>query len=63
MQLVTIVVVCIIFVFVSQPVDRFLKKKVLSKWLLVIARLLSYWVIFMILYGIAALLGFKIWEK
>lgn len=57
-----ILVVCLIFGFVSQPVDRVIKKKVSSKWLAIIVRLVAYWVIFVALYGIAALLEFSIWD-
>ena len=57
-----ILIVCIIFGFISQPVDRFVKKRVSSKWLSVILRFFLYWIILMALYGIAALLGFNIWN-
>lgn len=55
-----IIIVCIIFGFISQPVDRFVKKRVSSKWLSVIVRLFAYWIILMALYGIAALLDSNI---
>ena len=57
-----ILIVYIIFGFISQPVDRIVKKRVSSKWLSVILRLFVYWIILMVLYGIAALLGFNIWK-
>lgn len=57
-----ILIVCIIFGFISQPVDKIVKKRVSSKWLSVILRLFVYWIILMALYGIAALLGFNIWK-
>ena len=57
-----ILIVCIVFGFISLPVDRFVKKRVSSKWLSVILRLFLYWIILMALYGIAALLGFNIWN-
>ncbi len=57
-----IIIVCVVFVFVSQPVDRMIKKNVKSKWRATALQLFTYWIIFMALYGIAALLGFKIWE-
>ena len=57
-----ILIVCIIFGFISQPVDSIVKKRVSSKWLSVILRLFVYWIILMVLYGIAALLGFNIWK-
>lgn len=53
-----ILIVCVIFGFLSNPVDRFISKKVSSKWLSVILRIFVYWAIFTALYGIAALLGF-----
>jgi len=56
-----IIIVCAIFAFVFQPfVDRIIKKKIHSKWLAITLRIVIYWVIFMALYGIAALLGFNI---
>ena len=57
-----ILIVCIVFGFISQPVDKIVKKRVPSKWLSVIVRLFVYWIILMGLYGIATLLGFNIWE-
>lgn len=53
-----ILIVCVIFGFLSNPVDRFISKKVSSKWLSLILRIFVYWTIFTALYGIAALLGF-----
>ena len=52
-----ILIVCVIFGFLSNPVDRFISKKVSSKWLSLILRIFVYWAIFTALYGIAALLG------
>lgn len=60
MWLVVILIVCVIFGFISQPVDRTIKRKVSSKWLAIILRFVVYWIIFMALYSIAALLGFSI---
>lgn len=60
---IVILVVCTIFAFISLPVDKIIKKKVHSKWLAVILQLFIYWIIFMALYGIAALLGFNIYER
>ena len=57
-----ILIVCIVFGFISQPVDKIVKKRVSSKWLSVVVRLFVYWIILIGLYGIAALLGFNIWE-
>ena len=57
-----ILIVCIIIGFISQPVDRIVKKRESSKWLSVILRLFVYWIILMVLYGIADLLGFNIWK-
>lgn len=60
MQLV-IIIVCAIFAFIFQPfVDRTIKKKVHSKWPAITLQIVIYWIVFMALYGIAALLGFKI---
>ncbi len=54
-----IIIVCIIFGFACQPVDRLIKKKVSTRWLAVIVQLIAYWVILMAQYGLAALLGFE----
>ena len=58
MSWLVIIIVCIIFGFISYPVDRFIKKRVSSKWQAVILQIVTYWIIFTALYGIAALLGF-----
>lgn len=58
MSWIVIIAVCVVFGLVSQPVDRMIKKNVSAKWLSVILRFVAYLVIFMALYGIAALLGF-----
>lgn len=56
-----IIIICAIFAFVFQPlVDRIIKEKISRKWVAITLRLFFYWIIFMFLYGIAALLGFKI---
>ena len=56
-----ILIVCAVFAFVFQPlVDRIIRKKIHSKGLAIVLSLLIYWVIFMALNGIAALLGFNI---
>ena len=55
-----ILIDCIIIGFICQPVDRLVKKRVSSKWLSVILRILVYWIILMVLNIIVALLGFNI---
>ena len=57
-----ILIVCIIFGFISQPVDSIDIKRVPSKYLSIILRLFVYRIILIALYGIAALLGFNIWK-
>jgi predicted Na+-dependent transporter len=57
-----IIIVCIVFGFVCQPVDRMIKKNVSSKWLAIILQFVANLVILMALYGIAALFGFNIWK-
>ena len=59
---IVILIVCVIFGFVCQPVDRIVKKKVSSKWLAIILQIVINWIIFMVLSGIAAILGFNIWK-
>ena len=55
-----IIIVCIIFGIISQPVDRIIKKRVSSKGLSISLEFVVYFIIFMALYGIALLLGFNI---
>lgn len=57
-----IVIVCLIAGFVSEPLDRVIRKKVSSKWLSIVLQLVVNFIILMALYGIAALLGFDIWK-
>ncbi len=57
-----ILVVCLVFGVVSQPVDRIIKRKVTSRWLVIILRFVAYWIILVALYEIAALLGFSLWD-
>jgi hypothetical protein len=57
-----ILIVCIIFGFIIQPVDRIIKKNVSSKWLAIILQLVASFIILMALYGIAILFGFNIWK-
>ena len=56
-----ILIVCAVFAFIFQPfVDRIIRKKIQSKWLAIILKLVIYWIIFIALYGIATLMGFNI---
>ena len=57
-----ILVVCLVFGIVSQPVDRLIKRKVPSKWMALGLRFVAYWIILVALYEIAALLGFSLWD-
>ena len=59
---IVILVVCIIFGFICQPVDRLVKNRVHSKWASITLQFAINLVILMALYGIAALIGFSIWE-
>ena len=59
---IVIIIVCVIFGFICQPVGRIVKNRVHSKWLAIILQFVINWIILMILYGIAALIGFNIWE-
>lgn len=55
-----IFIVCAIFAFIFKPfVDRIIRKKVSTKWQAIALTLFIYWIIFLALYGIAALLGFS----
>lgn len=62
MSWVVIIIICVIFVFVSQPVDRVINKKVSSKLLATILLLVVDVLIFMALYGFAVLLGYDIYK-
>lgn len=56
-----ILIVCAVFAFIFQPlVDIIIKKRIQSKWLAIILKLVIYWIIFIALYGIATLMGFNI---
>ncbi len=57
-----IIIVCIIFGFICQPVNRVIKKNVANKWLAVILEIAVYMVILLALYGIAALCGYNIYK-
>ena len=57
---IVIIIVCIISGFISQPVNRIVKNRVPYKWLSIILEFVIYWIIFMVIYGIAALIGFNI---
>lgn len=57
-----ILIVCIIFGFICQPVDRLVTQRVHSKWISITLQFVINLIILMVLYGIAALIGFSIWE-
>ena len=59
---VVILIVCVIFGFICQPLDRMVKNRVHSKWLSVTLQFVINFIILIALYGIAALIGFSIWE-
>lgn len=55
-----ILIVCLIFAFICQPVGRMVKTRVHSQWLSLTLQFVINWIIFMVLYGIAAFIGFNI---
>ena len=55
-----IIIVCIIFGIISQPIDRIIKNRVSSKGLSISLELVIYFIIFMAIYGIALLFGFNL---
>ena len=59
---IVILIVCIIFGFICQPVDWLIKNRVHSKWVSVTLQFFINFIILMALYGIAALIGFNIWK-
>ena len=59
---IVILIVCVIFGFICQPVDRIIKNRVSTKWLSITLQFVANFIILMVLYGIAALIGFSIWE-
>lgn len=62
MKWLVIIIVCIIFGFISQPVSKIIKKNISSKWLATCIQFVAYCIILFALYGIAALIGFNIFE-
>ena len=59
---IVILIVCVIFGLICQPVGRIIKNRVHSKWLSITMQFVVNFIILMVLYGIAALIGFSIWE-
>ncbi len=59
-MLLTIIIVCVVFGFICQPIQRLIEKKVTTKWLRVLVEIVVYWVIFMALYAIAELFGLEL---
>lgn len=59
---IVIIIVCAIFGFLIQPIDRYIKKRVSSLWLRYVLELIVYFALLMALYGLAALFGFNIWK-
>ena len=59
---IVIFVVCLVFCVISIPFNKMIKRRVPSKWQ-TITQLFVYWILFMLLYWIAALLGFPVWNK
>ena len=53
-----IIIVCIIFGIISQPIDRIIKNRIPSKGLSISLEFVIYFIIFMAIYGIALLFGF-----
>lgn len=61
-DIVIILIVCVIYCIIMNPVNRALKKRVNSKGLLFLYQFLIGFAILMILYFIADLLGYGIWD-
>ena len=56
---IVIVVVCLVFSIISIPVNKVIRSRVPSKWR-TITQIVVYWLIFILLYALAALLGYPI---
>ena len=54
---IVIIIVCIIFGFLSKPLDRIVINRVSSKWLAIVLQFAIYLIIFMLVYGVAILIG------
>ncbi len=62
MKWLTIIVVCLIFSLVSEPVKKFIFKRINNRHFAYFMTFMAYLIIFMSLYEIAALMGFDISE-
>lgn len=60
--MVTILIVCVIYCIIMSPVNSALKKRVSSKGLMFLYQFLIGFAILMILYFIADLIGYGIWD-
>ncbi len=57
-----IVIICVVFGVVCQPVGRWIGRSVSSKWMAISLQLVAYWCILMALYGCALLMGYNIFN-
>lgn len=59
---VIIIIVAIVFTTIMEPITKALKRKISRKWLAFLLDFVIGWCIIMILYGIAALFGYSIYD-
>ena len=60
---VVIIIVSIVFTIIMEPITKALKRKISRKWLAFLLDFVIGWCIIMILYGIAALFGYSIYDE
>lgn len=58
----TILIVCAIYSLCKTPIARAIRKRVKNKWLTLFLNFIISMAIFLLLYGIAAMCGYSIWD-
>lgn len=58
---IVIIIVCIAFVLIMEPIERVIRKRFVNKWVQYILNFIIAFGILTALYGIAALLGYNVW--
>lgn len=58
----TIVIVCAIYSLCMTPIERAIRKQKINKWLTLFLNFIISMAIFLLLYGIAAMCGYSIWD-
>lgn len=58
----TILIVCAIYSLCMTPIARAIRKRVKNKWLTLFLNFIISMAILLLLYGIAAMCGYSIWD-